>query len=368
MKSKIAYVELDTHAEIAGNFMKLMADSSEFSIDYYFSEKVLKTLQLQDKENVFKASPQDILQQLQTQKYDKVIVGTVHRYFNIFEKITNRFHTAIICHNLNFVNADYLRILSNLFKNDFSFRLKLLLKEGLLRKNNVYRQAKQLWVLDEHLAHGKFQFLPVFFTEKSKKETKDIFTIVVPGRVSQQRRDYKTLMQKLRKWSSPHRFRIVFLGKASGEELLGIQRLKIEQKEQFWVEYFTEKIPQSKFDEWMKRADVLWCPVQEKTDFLGIKEYYGKTKMSGNIGDAITYSKMAVFPENYQGKYPFVVPEVLLFKEKTLFENYPVEIGHFFETHSKEKVLCRLENTLKSFIFAEGDVEPTSYNPKNKLK
>jgi hypothetical protein len=45
---KIAYIELDTHAEIALNFMELMNDSKEFSVDYYFSEKILKTLGLKN--------------------------------------------------------------------------------------------------------------------------------------------------------------------------------------------------------------------------------------------------------------------------------------------------------------------------------
>ena len=38
------------------------------------------------------------------------------------------------------------------------------------------------------------------------------------------------------------------------------------------VEYFTEKLPYSKFDELMRSADILWCPVQEKNEFLGIEE------------------------------------------------------------------------------------------------
>ena len=41
-KKKIAYIELDTHAEIALNFMELMNDSKAFSVDYYFSEKILR--------------------------------------------------------------------------------------------------------------------------------------------------------------------------------------------------------------------------------------------------------------------------------------------------------------------------------------
>jgi hypothetical protein len=39
------------------------------------------------------------------------------------------------------------------------------------------------------------------------------------------------------------------------------------------------------------------------------KEIYGKTKMTGNLGDAIAYGKLAVFPKNYPSKLKFIIPE-----------------------------------------------------------
>ena len=121
---KIAYIELDTHAEIALNFMELMNDSKAFSVDYYFSEKILKTLGLQETDNIKKVSAENILQnlsqyQLPNTKYDLVLIGTVHRYFNVFEKIVEKFNTSIICHNLNFVKVSNFDLLSAIFKEDF---------------------------------------------------------------------------------------------------------------------------------------------------------------------------------------------------------------------------------------------------------
>ena len=152
---KIAYIELDTHAEIALNFMELMNDSKVFSVDYYFSEKILRFFGFaqNDKlpENIKKATPENLIQQLSTDNYQLIIIGTVHRYFNVFEKIAEKFNTSIICHNLNFVKVSNFDLLSSIFKEDFQFRLKLLLKEGLLRKSNVYKKAKNLLVLDQTL-------------------------------------------------------------------------------------------------------------------------------------------------------------------------------------------------------------------------
>ena len=116
---KIAYIELDTHAEIALNFMELIQDSKAFSVDYYFSEKILRFFGFaqNDKlpENIKKATPENLIQQLSTDNYQLIIIGTVHRYFNVFEKIAEKFNTSIICHNLNFVKVSNFDLLSSIF-------------------------------------------------------------------------------------------------------------------------------------------------------------------------------------------------------------------------------------------------------------
>ena len=80
---KIAYIELDTHAEIARNFSKLINDSKFFFVDYYFSEKISKQINVKFS-NVYLTESSSVLDQLKSKKYDLVIIGTVHRYFNVF--------------------------------------------------------------------------------------------------------------------------------------------------------------------------------------------------------------------------------------------------------------------------------------------
>ena len=181
---KIAYIELDTHAEIALNFMELMNDSKVFSVDYYFSEKILRFFGFaqNDKlpENIKKATPENLIQQLSTDNYELIIIGTIHRYFNVFEKIAEKFNTSIICHNLNFVKVSNFDLLTSIFKEDFQYRLKLLLKEGLLSKSKVYEKAKNLLVLDRGFENfvskplvyaqpDKYKFLPIFYTKFLEK-------------------------------------------------------------------------------------------------------------------------------------------------------------------------------------------------------
>ena len=347
---KIAYIELDTHAEIALNFMELMNDSKVFSVDYYFSEKILRFFGFaqNDKlpENIKNATPENLIQQLSTDNYQLIIIGTVHRYFNVFEKVAEKFNTSIICHNLNFVKVANFDLLSSIFKEDYQFRLKLLLKEGLLRKSNVYKKAKNLLVLDrgfDSAQPDKYKFLPIFYTKFSENSDNPIFTIVIPGAVSQKRRDYERVLKSIKIFHFP--FEIIFLGKASGKELEILQDFEQSKPENISIKYFTEKVPQDVFDNFMQKADILWCPIQQETEFFSQKEIYGFTKMSGNIGDAVKFGKLAVFPENYPSKYSFIIPEKGSLGD-FLFTKKDVDFSEF----SKEKVLQELEKTIFALL------------------
>ena len=369
---KIAYIELDTHAEIALNFMELMNDSKVFSVDYYFSEKILKTLGLQETENIKKATPENLIQQLSTDNYQLIIIGTVHRYFNVFEKVAEKFNTSIICHNLNFVKASNFNLLISIFKEDFKYRLKLLLKEGLLRKSYVYKKAKNLLVLDENLAKENYNNLPLFYTKFFEKPDNETFTIVIPGAVSQKRRGYDKVIKELKnlelnfdnyefrrnetfvennlqeKGSSvgtTQNLEIIFIGKAQGNELEMLQNFEQNKPENISIKYFTEKVPQNIFNDYMQKANILWCPIQQETEFFSQKEIYGITKMSGNIGDAIKFGKLAIFPENYPSKYAFIISEKVSL-EDALFVKKEIDFSDF----NKEKVLKQLEKTIFALL------------------
>jgi len=346
---KIAYIELDTHAEIALNFMELMNNSAVFSVDYYFSEKILKTLGLQESENIKKATSETINRQLSIINYDLIIIGTVHRYFNVFEKVAEKFNTSIICHNLNFVKASKLDLLSSIFKEDFKYRLKLLLKEGLRRKSKVYQKAKNLLVLDESLTNENYKTVSIFFSLNYEKPRKSIISIVIPGAVSQKRRDYEKVLNQIKRFTKNSHYQFIFLGKASGKELEMLQNFEQNKPENISIKYFTEKVPQNVFDDYMQKADILWCPIQQETEFFSQKEIYGITKMSGNIGDAIKFGKLAIFPENYPSKYAFIIPEIDNIEAQLYNHEKHLEYD-FQENFGKEKVLKQLEKTIFALL------------------
>ena len=346
---KIAYIELDTHAEIAKNFYQLFKDSEIFEVDFYLSERVYKMFDV--KANQVKLSePSIILNQLSKQNYDLVIIGTAHRYFNTFLAIRSKYNSAIICHNLNFTKASIAQLLKSVFLKDSRYRLKLLIIESLLSAPALYRKDQSLLVLDKTFSNERFRYLGLFFNQYFNDENKDeILRIVVPGAASQSRRDYFHILENLKDIKNPTcKIVVVFLGKASFEIQQAIHNVKPVLDSKVEIISFKEKVSQTDFDVWMKKADVLWCPIQKETEFLGISEFYGISKMTGNIGDAIKYGKQAVFPSNYQTDLDFIYNE----KEDvwSQFEGLKHHKTNHFSEFSINKIRVEGERALSNLI------------------
>lgn len=341
---RIAYIEIDTHAEIAQAFLEIMGGSASFSVDYYFSEKIKS--QVDDHgESVFLSDSSVIFGQLKDKKYDLVIIGTVHRFFNTFQTIVARHHAAVIVHNLNFIKASGAGLVKSIFKKDRMYRMKLLWKEGLLRSPEVYRGADHLLVLDEALSSEKFRFLPLFFAKPGIVAQNKSVTVVIPGGVSQQRRDYRHVFTVIRMLQPEKPYHFIFLGKAQGNELRELEKLSQELPHNIRITCFAERVSSEEFTARMQEADVLWCPIQEKTEFFSRQEIYGKTKMTGNLGDAIKFGKWAVFPANYQSGLDFIVPE-----QKDIVSQFERLKGmpyDFQKKYGKPAVQAKLERLLE---------------------
>lgn len=319
-----------------------MKNSQEFEVDYYFSEKILKQLELVESDEIYKASSETVLHIMAPINYDLVIIGTAHRYFKTFEKITETYNTSVIVHNLNFTELSKFQLFKNIFKKDISFRLKLLLKESLLSASQLYKKAKNQLVLDNKLINTNQKFLSVFYNKFSEKNQNEELTVVIPGAVSQSRRDYKMILEKIKNFKN--KTQIIFLGKAKGEELIWLQNF---ENPNITIKYFTEKVPQSEFDYWMNKANILWCPIQKETEFFSNREIYGETKMTGNIGDAISYGKTAIFPMNYKTDLPFI------FQQREDVEQQLTDLSNtqdfnFNSDFSKQKISADLHSLLRS--------------------
>jgi len=346
---RIAYIELDTHAELANNFFELTKDSTDFSVDFYFSEKIYKFLNLHTK-NIFLTDYSELLEILEKEKYDLIIIGTVHRQFLFYKAIVEKFNTAILVHNLNFTKASKWELFKSISKQDFKYRLKLLLKEGLFEAPKVYQKSNYLLGIDELMSKkNNLEFLPIYYNQfKSENLQNDSIKIVIPGAVSQSRRDYNSFFEKLSKFKNTGIiYEIIFLGKASGKELTKLNQILNQLPQFIKIQYFDKKINQIEFDNLMRKADVLYCPIQNETEFFSIKEIYGKTKISGNIGDAIKYGKSAIFPETYESDLEFII------KEKSHLQTQFLEARNQkfdFESYSLDKMSEKLAILVERLI------------------
>lgn len=344
---KIAYIEIDTHAEIAQAFMDIMKDSSDFSVDYYFSKKI-KDLVETNGETVFLSDSSMIFEQLKLKKYDLVIIGTVHRYFNTFHALVQKYKASVIVHNINFSTASKVALMKSIFKNDIVYRLKLWWKEGLFYTSKVYKNAGNLLVLDEELSSDEYQFLPLFYTTNFEEQENKDLTIVIPGGVSQKRRDYHHVFKTIQNLKTEEKCEFIFLGKAKDSELKQLEKLSRKLPGNISVHYFSDRVSNHDFEKWMQKADVLWCPIQQKAEFFSREETYGRTKMTGNLGDAIKYGKKAVFPKDYPSKLEFIVPETDNILEQ--FKELKNSRFDFQKNYSKKSVLKKLEDMLSGLI------------------
>jgi hypothetical protein len=326
--------------------MDIMQDSQEFFVDFYLSEKIRN--QVNEGENIFLSDSSMILDQLKNKAYDLVIIGTLHRYFNTFQVITQKYNTAVIVHNLNFTHTSGLRLVKNIFKADIIYRLKLWWKEGLFNASKIYQETKNVLVLDEALSSERFKFLPIFYTQNFERSENQNFVVVIPGGVSQKRRDYNHIFNMIQNLKTDEKYEFIFLGRAKDHELKKLEKLAIQLPSNVDVRYFSERVSQKDFDFWMHKANVLWCPIQPETEFFSQKEIYGNSKMTGNLGDAIKYGKLAVFPENYPCQLDFIIPEQQdILKQFQELKNTDFD---FQLKYNKNTVRENLEKVLNSLI------------------
>lgn len=330
--------------------MDIMRSSSEFSVDYYFSKKIGDLVE-DNGEMVFLSDSSMIMEQLKLKKYDLVIIGTVHRYFNTFHALVRKYNAAVIVHNINFSGASKGALMTSVFKGDLMYRLKLWWKEGLFYTSKTYRNAKNLLILDEELSSEKLKFLPLFYSESFEKPDNKNLTIVIPGGVSQKRRDYHHVFKTIRNLKTEEECEFIFLGKAGDEELKQLEKLARQLPGKVSIRYFSDRVSHLDFEKEMWKADVLWCPIRQKTEFFSREEIYGVTKMTGNLGDAIKYGKTAIFPKDYPSKLEFIVPE----KENILeqFQELKNTRFDFQKNYNKNAVLKKLESALEGLISVE---------------
>ena len=129
--------------------------------------------------------------------------------------------------------------------------------------------------------------------------------ILIPGTISTQRRDYKTLLSVYEDYISKHpesKIILTFLGRIYSEkdEYIADYSDKINKKYGNRIRYWEDFIPQSEFEKEIKKCDFILSNIHLQIQHQGISEYYGLSKESGIPFVAYKYNKPMIVQDKMQ--------------------------------------------------------------------
>ena len=208
-------------------------------------------------------------------------------------------------HNINRWFNSTLRILPDGYplSHLLDAHAKNLLRSGILSRFNAFNTIFP--VLHPYLR--KFTVKPLFsfpfmFHKSSivKPVSSDRVRVVIPGYVENVRRDYDIVIKAIEGCYNYHdRLEFFLLGKPKGvygESI--INKAKSLNASGFNIHYFDEYIP---FDDWksfMVSADVLLLPIRSVFESVESNEFYGVSKGTGTVSNAVRYGKPFLIPSS----------------------------------------------------------------------
>ncbi|WP_128331361.1 hypothetical protein [Apibacter sp. HY039] len=363
---KIAILEFETHTHLLLQWNALLQNSG---IDYHFYISSSISCLIPE-------IPDSLKTVLEVKDYpqlsdfladnDLIIFNTLHRNFQKFNFLFKEKNTQILVHNGNFFfnsrKPDWKLFLKVKNLHLQYYYLKLIFKENIYFTKKIICEAKAYAFLNENIKQHfstdekKYITLPLIYNKFNVEPSEqNKINIVIPGEVSQSRRNYQ-LVFKLLKYLSPKQImKFTFLGKISDQSMLqSLHLLKKNRNNSVEISYFRERIPQSEFDLTMNESHFVLCPLHKETQFYLQKEIYGQTKASGNEADCISYGKIGIFPQHY----PLSNWNSLYYDSaenlKTILENLTIQEYHKLKNnleaqlpyYDKEKVKEKLINML----------------------
>jgi hypothetical protein len=147
-------------------------------------------------------------------------------------------------------------------------------------------------------------FPPVVYDGPFETGTVDPpFVVTVPGNISENRRDYDTLLDGIGACLEPdsERLQLRLVGPPVGKYGRRIhKRCERLAERGLDVRTFDDRLDLDEFDRHMCDTDLMICPLKYSTESpTGVTEVYGVSKGSGSVFDAIRYGSPVVFPEHF---------------------------------------------------------------------
>lgn len=257
---------------------------------------------------IFECSLQSFLDSNRIDQFDRIVVNTMYSgyelLYNAFRVICRTTQLFITIHNINY------SLKRNLF---YRFYPKYR-NEDQKFLHKLIRLSSGIIVLSENLktyvkAQTTFSKIPILvvpynFAEKDFIEIRkncrrnlSVVNIVIPGNIDERRKDYLGVLHYLMSIHHKLDFRITLLGAPVGDYGAKVVRLCDELRNSgVDIVYYAEKVDCEEFDRVMLSSDLILGPIQAKTEFNRVVEYYGVSKETGIHFDIIRYCIPALIP------------------------------------------------------------------------
>ncbi|RXR17868.1 hypothetical protein EQG63_10320 [Flavobacterium amnicola] len=362
-KKQIAFIEMETHSALLEQWYLLVSQIDSIDFHFFVSQKVFEKLTAIPINHITIIAS---VRATDFSNFDAVVVNTLHRNFSDYADLFQQKKVLCLVHNLNF--SLFLKSISwkNIFKEKekLTYFLKLYLKEKVGSKRNVVHRAKNFGVisasaLETIKTDGRYseksRLIPMNYCQNSEFPSSDRIQIVMPGNVSNKRKDVDLLFKILPKLQPQSKIHFTFLGKPENDTVLQqLERLKTQCHSNISITHFHKFIPWEEYSKVIAQAHLLLCPIKSKTSFYWVDEYYGSTKVSGAEADCIYNGKIGIFPSSY----PKMDWHNLYYEDKNdlkkIIEDLNVEIikkeyknlNPYLEKYTFEKVKSELEKLL----------------------
>lgn len=315
---KIALVELQEHQEVLFGLMDLLLlQAVELHVfapqamHLEWNERAPDQIKWHHKNN-HEYIPTFIRKhQQQLNATDLIIFTTLISHFAFFSRQKFLPPTLLLIHKGNAFFAVQANLQIQSFKDGLRYLRRLWRREDFYQRKLLAQMTAcsftddQIWEYMQAFMPADCSVLPALplsYFECSVPVQNSPLRVVIPGTVSTFTRNYTLLFDALCRVDAQltEPIKLIFLGKASGKKAkVFFEGVKNKTFQNIDIQIYTESIPLQAYQNALQQADFLILPLREQIRFGIIREYYGKTSISGGLNDMLRYGKPTLLPRFY---------------------------------------------------------------------
>jgi len=320
---KIAVIEVECHAEVLRSTILLFSKIPKYQLTIFTTKEIVKEAGISTESSadltvILKKSHETdtVFLKRNTSLFNKhnyLLINTLQRKFYIYNNLKITIPIAVRVHNTHFYwskifqnkkydLANYKLLIKEIYKLEIVQRKQFLKKVDyfFFPSESTYSYAIKKYPFLKTKAH----VFPLNFQDSIPSVTNHNEKIlIIPGKVDPLRKDLyfiKTFIKLLSEEPLEFPITIVFLGVTEGEKAIRFMEDVLQYTSSLMnVVHFTRIVPSDTYTNYLKKCDVVLCPIYTSTIFQLSEETYGITKVSGGVNDAIHFGKWCLVPASY---------------------------------------------------------------------